>query len=119
MALFGKKEEEEIEDEIDKDIKEDELREKKLIRQLKDLKAENKKKRTEPPKPWGKKERLTVLVIMMITVLISGVLFIMSNSNFQLSIINFQSIINSQLSNIDFSRFNIFKEETIMINKHE
>jgi hypothetical protein len=116
MALFGKKEEEEIEDEIDKDIEEDELREKKLVKQLKDLKAENRKKRKEPPKPWGKKERITVLVILIFTVLISGALFLLSSNKYQFQINQFQ-IPNINFTNIDFSSFNIFKEETIMIEK--
>lgn len=117
MALFGKKEEEEIEEEIDRDIEEDELREKKLVKQLRDLKAENRKKRKEPPKPWGKKERFTVLIVMIITVLISGILFAMSNSNITNGGQGIFQMPDIKLPNLDFSSFNIFKEETIMIER--
>jgi beta-lactamase class A len=48
MRLFGKKDEDEEEE------------------------KEEKLERKEPPKPWGKKERLIVLSVLLITVLISG-----------------------------------------------
>jgi beta-lactamase class A len=67
MKLFGKKDE----DEEEKD-EEEELEEKIHSKKFKDLTSENRKKRKEPPKPWGKKERLIVLSTLLITVLIAG-----------------------------------------------
>lgn len=65
MRLFGKEEEYE-----DEDILEEE--EKKL--KIRDLKPENKRKRKEPPKPWGRKERSWVLGVLLFTVLIASFL---------------------------------------------
>src|SRR5689334_10613392 len=97
MALFGKKKKkDEDDDEIDeKDTKKkgkggddddesDEMIPKSLRRkriedkEFKDLKAENKKKRKEPPKPWGKKERLFVLAALILTAGGSGFLALSS-----------------------------------------
>lgn len=64
MAIFGRKKETEYDEE-------EEVLEKFPV---KDLKPENKKRRTEPPKPWGKKERLIVLSFLLGTVLVSGAL---------------------------------------------
>ena len=52
-------------------------------RKFKDLKPENKKKRKEPPKPWGRPERITVLIVILITVLTSVILSL-SARNFKL-----------------------------------
>jgi len=65
MRLFGKEEEYE-----DEDILEEE--EKKL--KIRDLKPENKRKRKEPPKPWGRKERSLILGVLLFTVLIASFL---------------------------------------------
>src|SRR4030042_2609872 len=43
-------------------------------RAFRDLRSENKKKRKEPPKPWGKFERILVLIIVLITAGTSAVL---------------------------------------------
>lgn len=112
MGLFGKKKEieEEFEDEDELEPGDD-LQDRKLTRKFKDLNSENRKKRKEPPKPWGKKERLTVLIVMTITILVSGILFLVSNTNSQLPVINLQ------ISKPDFSSLNFFKEETIEIKK--
>jgi len=56
MAIFGKKEDEFEEEE-------DFRSGRKITRKFKDLNPENKKRRKEPPKPWGKKERLIVLIV--------------------------------------------------------
>jgi len=42
--------------------------------EFRDLKPENKRRRKEPPKPWGRPERLTVLIVILITVLTSVIL---------------------------------------------
>lgn len=64
MSIFKRKKEREYESE------EEELEE----LDVRDLKPENKRKRKEPPKPWGKKERYTVLFFLLATVLTSGIL---------------------------------------------
>lgn len=63
MALFSKKKIEEVEE------KDEDFSPKKFPKNksFKDLKSENKKKRKEPPKPWGKKERLLVFLILLAT----------------------------------------------------
>lgn len=63
MAIFGRKKEEDYED----DEEFDEL-------EVKDLKPENRRRRKEIAKPWGKRERYTVLIFLLATVVISSVL---------------------------------------------
>lgn len=124
MALFGKKKEELDEYEDEDGLVEEERQDRKLTRKFKDLKNENKKKRKEPPKPWGKVERLIVLVVLVITILISGGLYLISRPNLQfvnnpgLSNNNLQiNTKNFQFPKINFDSLNIFKEETIEIRK--
>jgi beta-lactamase class A len=85
MALFKKKKkkEEEEDDEVDSSEKGEKippsLRRKRIEdKEFKDLKAENKRKRKEPPKPWGKKERLFVLAALLVTAGGSGFLALSS-----------------------------------------
>ncbi len=78
MGLFGKKKEEEFDDEEDL-IAEEELRDRKLTRKFKDLNPENRKKRKEPPKPWGKKERIIVGSFFVVTTLAAALLFLFSH----------------------------------------
>jgi hypothetical protein len=52
MGLFGRKNEEEF-DEEEGFSEEEELKDRKLTRKFRDLKSENRRKRKEPPKPWG------------------------------------------------------------------
>lgn len=98
MALFGKKKKKDEEDDDldEKDTKKkgkrgddddddsDDMIPKSLRRkriedkEFKDLKSENKKKRKEPPKPWGKKERLFVLIALLVTAGGSGFLALSS-----------------------------------------
>jgi beta-lactamase class A len=97
MALFGKKKKKDDEDMDEEDTKKkgkgkhgdddddgddiipNSLRRKRIEdKDFKDLKAENKKKRKEPPKPWGKKERLFVLVALIVTAGGSGFLALSS-----------------------------------------
>ena len=118
MGLFGKKKEneEEFEDE-DELSAEDNLQDRKLTRRFRDLNSQNRKKRKEPPKPWGKGERILVLVVMLVTILISSVLFLSSTSNVTTDGHGIFQMPNVKLQNIDFSSFNIFKEGTIEIRK--
>ncbi len=74
MFLFGKKKKEEEE------ILEEDLPAKK---KFKDLRSENKKKRKEPVKPWGKPERLLVLVVLGLTVGVSAILSALAREEFR------------------------------------
>jgi beta-lactamase class A len=66
MRLFGRDEEYEDEEDVEEE-------EKKKIK-IRDLKPENKRKRKEPPKPWGRPERLLVLGVLLFTVLVASFL---------------------------------------------
>jgi beta-lactamase class A len=79
--LFRRKKKKEDEDEDDED-EDDELEDddeeeddeddkKKKRRKIKDLNPQNRRKRVEPPKPWGKKERILVTAVLGGTVLLS------------------------------------------------
>src|SRR6185369_18027382 len=99
MNIFGKKKEEEFEGDED-------LAEKIPSRKFKDLSPQNRKKRKEPVKPWGKAERLTVLTVLLVTVVASGVLGLTAR---EWKLPGFPQLSLSSLS------FNPFKEETIVI----
>jgi hypothetical protein len=87
---------------------EDEVEEEEIPkRKFRDLRPENRRARKEPPKPWGKKERLIVLIVLLVTVLTSGILALTAR-NFKLP--NFPKIGIPDLSN-----FNIFKEQVIVV----
>jgi len=74
MFPFKKKKKDEEEEEL----LDDELPVKKKIR---DLNPENKKKRKEPAKPWGKAERVLVLIVLGVTVGVSAIFSLVSNGN--------------------------------------
>jgi hypothetical protein len=107
MALFGKKKDEEYEDEDEFD-EEEGRGSRKFNKKFRDLSPQNKKKRKEPPKPWGKKERITVLVILVVTVVVSAVLAFVAGG---------KGKFNLSLPKFDFSSLNIFKEETIIVGR--
>lgn len=69
MLFFGKKKDKEDDEEEFEDEEETPPR-----RKFRDLNPENRKKRKEPVKPWGKKERLIVFVFLLLTVLIPATL---------------------------------------------
>jgi len=100
MAIFGRKKEEEYKDE--------EYEVEASSRKIRDLKPENRRKRKEPPKPWGKKERYIVLFTLLLTVLIAASLSV-SARDFKLP----------GLPRFSFSKweFNFFKPETITIGR--
>ncbi|MFI5241155.1 MAG: serine hydrolase [Microgenomates group bacterium] len=107
MRLFGKKkEEEEFDDEEELMQEEEDLRR----RKIRDLKPENRKKRKEPPKVWGKKERYIVFGVFFSTIVIAGFLA-MSAREFKLPGFPRLSF------NFDKPSFNlnIFKEQTIVV----
>lgn len=80
-------------------------------KKFKDLNPQNRKKRNEPPKPWGKKERLTVLITFLATVVIAGVLY--------LSSVSWKLPKMPRIELPDFSKLNIFKPETIVIGPNK
>lgn len=110
MSIFGKKKEKEIDDEEDI-LDEEEEKTKKFTKKLKDLNPENKRKRKEPPKPWGVKERMIVLVTFTLTVFIAAFLALTARNY------SFGKIgrLNFKLPSIE--SFNIFKEETFVLEK--
>lgn len=119
MGIFGKKKEEEFEEDDELTV-EDEKLDRRLTRKFKDLNSNSKTqsvsrepKRKEPPKPWGKKERLTVLAILLTTVLLSAVLTLSSKG------FNFFTFINLTKSEPKFNldNFKFLREETIEIRK--
>ena len=86
MAILrkNKDDEEDYEDENE----EEEYRSKRTNRKIRDLNPENKqslslrdkKRRKEPPKPWGKRERILVLFILLVTAGTSGILYLSSRA---------------------------------------
>lgn len=79
MALFAKKDNDEEEYEGD-ELEEKLFRKKPRSKDFRDLKPGNQKKRKEPRKPWGKKERFFVLFVILVTAGISGFLALSSRS---------------------------------------
>ena len=112
MALFGrnKNEEQEDEDEFSDPsyAKGSEGGGRFSKRNFRDLDPKNKKKRKEPPKPWGKKERIIVLVVLLVTVIISAILAFGAGNGNRIHLV---------LPKFSFNSLNIFKEETIIIQK--
>ncbi len=107
MALFGRKKDEEFEDEDEFDA-EVGRGDRKLTKKFRDLKPRNKKKRKEPPKPWGRKERMIVLVILLVTVIISAILALVARN---------KNTFRLGLPKFDINSLNLFKEETIVVGK--
>lgn len=79
-------------------------------RQFRDLKPEYKRKRKEPPKPWGKKERAIVLSILLLTIATSFLLDL-SSRNYKLPGFPRLELIKPNLD--------IFKGETIIIGNRQ
>jgi hypothetical protein len=78
MNIFGKKKESDFDEIEEGDELELEREDRKLTRKFKDLSPENRKKRKEPPKPWGKKERIIVLAFFLMTTLAAAFMFLSS-----------------------------------------
>ena len=104
--MFGRKKDEEEEE-----FEEEERGNRKFTKNFRDLKPENNKKRKEPPKPWGKRERIIVLTVLLATVIISAILSF--SNTFKGGFGN----IHLELPRFNLSSLNIFKGETIIINK--
>lgn len=99
MGLFSRKKEE---------VEEvDELELETPKRKIRDLKPENRRARKEPIKPWGAKERIIVLSVLLFTVLTSGVLAL-SARNFKLPKL-------PQLKIPSMSELNPFGEKVIVV----
>jgi beta-lactamase class A len=85
MGLFGRnKKEEEFDAEggySDEEgfNEEEELKDRKLTRKFRDLNPRNKRKRKEPPKPWGKKERVLILGFFLVTTVLAAGMFLFSH----------------------------------------
>ena len=107
MAFFGRKKDEEYEDEDEFDA-EVGREDRKLTKKFRDLKPQNKKKRKEPPKPWGRKERMIVLVILLVSVIISAILALVARNN---------NTFRLDLPKFNINPLNMFKEETIVVGK--
>lgn len=105
MSIFKKKDEDDEYEYDDEELEELESR-KPNPRKFKDLKPENKKKRKEPPKPWGRRERLIVFYVFLATVVIAAGLAV-SARNWKLP----------GLPRISLPSFDFFKEETIIVGK--
>lgn len=108
MGLFNRKNEDfDAEDSYSEDLEDDENEPRRIKRQFRDLKPENRRSRKEPLKPWGTQERIVVLVILLFTVLTSGILAL-SARNFKLP-----TLPAFKLSTL--SSLNPFKEQVIII----
>ncbi|MGA2910543.1 MAG: hypothetical protein ABSE04_01940 [Candidatus Microgenomates bacterium] len=104
MALFKKNEE--YEDDSDFDEVE-EKGNRKFTKNFKDLSPKNRRKRKEPSKPWGKKERLVVLIFLLLSVIVSAGLALGIGKGWN----------GLKFPSFNFSSLNIFKEQTIIIEK--
>ncbi|HJX59277.1 hypothetical protein A2V61_01130 [Candidatus Woesebacteria bacterium RBG_19FT_COMBO_47_8] len=71
MSIFSKRQDDYQEDEFDEDEESFSGKGRRNLRRIKDLKPENRRKRKEPPKPWGKKERYLVLGFLLGSVILS------------------------------------------------
>ncbi len=116
MAIFGKKRgrDDEFNDE-EALVEEEEKEDRKLTKKFKDLKKGNRKKRKEPPKPWGRKERVIVLVAVLATILIAIFLAFSSDVSFSGRF----SGLGISFSSFDFNSLNPFREQTIIIEKKQ
>lgn len=74
-------------------------------RKIRDLKPENRKKREEPKKPWGKFERLIVLITLLITI-ITAIVLDLKSKGYEFPRLNF-----------NINNVNLFKSDTIIIEK--
>jgi beta-lactamase class A len=108
MGLFGRDKGEEF-DEEEGFNEEEELKDRKLNRKFRDLNPENKRKRKEPPKPWGKKERMIVLGFFLVTTVLAAAMFLFSHD------FKFPGLPRITIGNINLR--NPFGEEIIEIGQ--
>lgn len=94
MALFRKRQEEEIDErERERDLP--------RRRKFKDLRPENKKNRKEPAKSWGRKERFLIGGVLLATLAISGALAVMARD---WKLPGFPRIVLPRLTGISFQK---------------
>ncbi len=117
MNLFGKKKKHNSEEDFDEEeeIKEaeneDRRENRKLKRKLRDLNPENSKKRKEPVKPWGKKERLIVGIFFGLTTISATLMFLFSHE------FKFPGLPKITIKNVNL--INPFSAEIIEIGQKE
>lgn len=112
MFPFGgkkKEDEEEEEDILDQDLL--------PKRKFKDLKSVNKRKRKEPIKPWGKSERILVLIVLGVTVIASATLSLISRGIVNLPKLSLSSLPNFSVENNSNLSFNSFFGGTFTFEK--
>ena len=114
MGIFGRKSGRDL-DEEEALIEDEEREDRKLTKKFKDLKRGNRKKRKEPPKPWGKRERMIVLITASLTVLIAVFLALSSD----VTVFSKFSGLKIKLPSFDFGILNPFREQTIIIEKKQ
>ena len=110
MSFLRRKKDEEYEDEYEDELEEDVRPVRSSRTRIRDLNPKNKRKRKEPPKPWGKKERYIVLSLLLITAAVSAILAV-SARDFKLP-----GLPKINLGR-DLNLGSLFKEETITIGK--
>lgn len=81
------------------------LEDEESIAEIKDLKPLNRKLRKEPPKPWGKFERMVVLIALLFTI-ITALILVLYSEGYRLPKIDF-----------DLNKLNILKSDTIIIER--
>lgn len=101
-----KKEDEINEEELD-ELPKKRLSKKPKDKDFKDLSPENKKKRKEPKKPWGRKERVILAIILFLTAGVSGFLSL-SSRDFKLPGV-------PRIKIPSFNNLSLFGEETLVI----
>ena len=80
MVLFKRKNRQEDDDLLDKDPEERGRFTRNKNKDDKDLKSDKPQRRKEPKKPWGRKERILVLMLLVLTVGISAILSLSSRN---------------------------------------
>lgn len=108
MSVFRRREhiEENEEETVERERKEIE----KFSKKFKDLKPANRKKRKEPPKPWGRKERYIVLAVLAATIIVAVFLTMSSQNSINIKF-------HKPSLRFDFFRPNLFEEKVIIIQK--
>lgn len=90
----------------DEEYEEESLPKTPRAKEFKDLISQHKKARKEPPKPWGRRERILVLVVLFLTVAAS-IALAASSRGWKLP----------GLPRLKLPSLSFFKEETIIIEK--
>ncbi len=81
MAIFSRNKDEEDFGPDEKLREKEDKSDRKLSKKFKDLNPKNKRKRKEPPKPWGKRERISVAAMLILTTLGAATLAFSAKGN--------------------------------------